>query len=206
MSPGHLYIVEPTRDGELYPPPYGEYEQGERGKEGQWQVGQALEKTRSMIRFEPHSAQDFIDAVDRLYPDVEAFAPSNDRIETNRKRLKEHLQDDWLIVSARESDEETGSTDDWKSRDIPPQVTVLTQRPDRFESYADYRTFEQECGVSVPKYQVSIGQRLGRLPNEKCTFDVADEAETAWYSPVYSRAEGLILDQERERPQSDVCL
>jgi CRISPR-associated endonuclease/helicase Cas3 len=206
MSPGHLYIVEPTRDGELYPPPYGEYEQGERGKEGRWITGRALEKTRSMIRFEPHSAQDFIDAVDRLYPDVEAFAPSNDRIETNRKRLKEHLQDDWLIVSARESDEETGSTDDWKSRDIPPQVTVLTQWPDRFESYADYRTFEQECGVSVPKYQVTTGQRLGRLPGEKCTFDVADETETAWYSPVYSRTEGLILDQERERPQSDVCL
>ena len=206
LEAGNLYVVEPTRDGDLYPAPYGEYEQGDDGSEGQWIVGRALAETRERLQFTPHSAQDFIEAVDDLYPDVNAFAPSDERIRSNQHRLKGHLQDDWIIVSARHSDAETGSTDDWKSRDIPPQVTVLTQCPRAFDTYADYRAFEQECGVSVPKYQISTAQRLGRLPKKKKEFDVADETETAWYSSVYTKSEGLILDQKRERSQQDRCL
>ena len=202
MGVGTLHVVTPTKNGELYPAPYGEYDQDEN----EWRPGRSLVETRKGIRFGPHSAQDFIDAVDGLYSTPEKFSPSDPRIEQNRDRLQTHLQADWLIVNAQTSDEEEGRTDEWRSRDIPPQMRVLTVCPDRFDSYAEYRAFEQEYGVSVPAYQKDLAQRLNRLPENKHTFTVVDEEETAWYSPVYSRTEGLILDQERDRSTRDRCL
>ena len=205
MDVGTLHVVTPTEDGELYPAPYGEYDQDEN----EWHPGRALLQTRDGLVFEPHSARDFIDAVDDLYPDAEMFSPSDDRTEANRDRLIQHLKDDWLIVSARHSDEETGSTDDWLSRDIPPQATVLTVCPDRFDTYTEYRAFEQEYGVSVPMYHVQRDDREQRPdlpPVRKVAVEVADEKEEAWYSPAYSRTEGLILDQSRERSLNDRCL
>jgi CRISPR-associated endonuclease/helicase Cas3 len=202
MGVGTLHVVTPTKNGELYPAPYGEYDQDEN----EWRPGRSLVETRKGIRFGPHSAQDFIDAVDGLYSTPEKFSPSDPRIEQNRDRLQTHLQADWLIVNAQTSDEEEGRTDEWRGRDIPPQMRVLTVCPDRFDSYAEYRAFEQEYGVSVPAYQKDLAQRLNRLPENKHTFTVVDEKETAWYSPVYSRTEGLILDQERDRSTRDRCL
>jgi len=205
MDVGTLHVVTPTKEGNLYPAPYGEFDRDEY----EWHPGRALKQTRDNLAFEPHSARDFIDAVDDLYPNAASFSPSDDRIETNRKRLVRHLQDDWLIVSAGHSDEETGATDDWMSRDIPPQETVLTVCPDRFDSYTDYQTFEQEHGVSVPAYHVQRedrDQRPDLPPVRKVAVEVGDEKEEAWYSPVYSPTEGLILDQKRERSMRDRCL
>ena len=206
MGVGDLYVVEPTRKGTFYPAPYGEYEQGDGTREGRWITGRALEETRKTLRYDAHSAQDFIDAVDRLYPDETSFAPDDDRIRFNRKRLEQHLKEDWLIVNAQQFDEDAESTEEWRSRDIPPSETVLTCCPARFESYAAYRAFEQEHGVSVPAYQIEVGQRIGRMPPEKIPFEVDDEDEEAWYTPVYSKTEGLILDQERARSKQDRCL
>ncbi len=206
MAVGTLHVLTPTKDGTLYPAPYGEFDQ----EDYEWHPGRALVQTRNDLDFGPHSAQDFIDAVDALYPNADSFAPSDDRIQSNRRRLREHLEDDWLIVSARQSDEETGSTDDWKSRDIPPQATVLTVCPDQFDSYAEYRAFEQEYGVTVPMYHVQRDDRDQRPdlpPVGKVAVKITDrESEEAWYSPVYSETEGLILDEKRERSVEDRCL
>lgn len=199
MGMGTLHVVTPMKEGNLYPAPYGEYDRDN----GEWHPGRPLVETREILRYGPHSAQDFIDAVDDLYPTAGDFAPSDGRIRQNKTRLQKHLQDDWLIVSARRADEEEGQTDDWQSRDIPPQMTVLTACPDRFDSYGEYRAFEQEHGVTVPAYQKDLAQRINRLPEQKRTFSVADEEEEAWYSPVYSRTEGLILDQERGTASRD---
>lgn len=199
MGIGTLHVVTPTKDDDLYPAPYGEYDQ----EEYEWYPGRALVKTQDLISYTSHSAQDFIDVVDAIYSTPEEFSPSDDRIKRNRARLESHLQDDWLIVSAQMSDEEEGRTDEWRSRDIPPQETVLTACPDRFESYADYQAFQQEYGVSVPAYHVRRDDRPDLPPVNKVEFVVADETEHAWYSPAYSRAEGLILDKKRERSRKD---
>ena len=96
-------------------------------REGHWVTGgRALEETKARIQYNAHSAQDFIDAVDKLYPDENAFAPDDDRIRVNRKRLEDHVKEDWLIVNAQRFDDDAESTEEWKSRDIPPTTTVLT--------------------------------------------------------------------------------
>jgi CRISPR-associated endonuclease/helicase Cas3 len=209
MEAGTLYVVTPVKDGTLYPAPYGEYDQDEKA----WHPGRPLVETRETLRYGPHSAQDFIDAVDNLYSTPNDVAPSTPRIEQNAERLRQHLQNDWLIVNAQEEDEDEGRTDEWMSRDIPPQETVLTlPPPDRFETYAEYRGFEEEHGVTVPAYQVHQKNRDARpdLPHlEKIDIYVADDQEKAdetWCSLAYSSIDGLILDQKREQSMQDRCL
>jgi len=205
MEPGTLQVVTPMKGGNLYPAPYGEYDHDERG----WRAGRPLVETLKRLRYGAYSAQDFIDEVDKLYATSDDFAPSDTRIQQNKNRLQQHLEQDWLIVNAQEPDEDEGRTDEWMSRDIQPQVTVLTACPDRFESYADYRAFEQEYGVSVPVYHVrrdDRNQRLDLPPVKKVSFTLADEEERAWYSSAYSPTEGLILDQNRERSYRDRCI
>jgi len=205
MDVGTLHVVTPTKEGDLYPAPYGEIEE----EDYTWQPGRPLMETQELLSYGPHSAQDFIDAVDELYSTPETFAPSEPRIRQNRARLEQHLKQDWLIVNARRADEDESKTDDWQSRDIPPQETVLTVCPDRFDSYTEYFAFKQEYGVSVPAYHVHRDDRAERPdlpPVEKVPFVVADEKEEAWYSPVYSQTEGLILDQKREQSMRDRML
>ncbi len=202
MPPGPLHVVTPTKGEELYPAPYGSYEQESRT----WIPGRALLETQERLTETAHSAQDFIDAVDAIYDTPEKVAPSSDRIDSNQKRLEKHLKNDWLIVSAQSPDEEESRTEEWMSRDIPPQETVLTVCPEGFDTYRDYQAFVQTNGVSVPAYQIEMGQRIGRVPNEQVHFHVSDDEESAWYTPVYSQSEGLILDMDRGRSMQDRCL
>jgi CRISPR-associated endonuclease/helicase Cas3 len=135
---------------------------------------------------------------------VETFAPTTSGIERNRGRLVEHIEQDWMIVPAHTPNEDEHETLDWKSRDIPAQRTVLTQRPEAFDSYADFRRFELECGVACVPWQIEVGMKKGRVA--ETTFWIGDEEETMLYAPVYSPTEGLILDQDRERSLDDRCL
>lgn len=199
MQPGPLYLITPIKGGELYPAPYGSYERESRT----WIPGRALLETQERLAEMAHSAQDFINAVDAIYDAPEKVAPSSDRIKHNRERLKRHLKDDWLIVNAQTSDEEESRTEDWMSRDIPPQQTVLTKCPAGFDTYRDFQAFVQTHGVSVPAYQIEMGQRIGRVPNEQVHFHVSDDEESTWYTPVYSQSEGLILDVKRDKSTVD---
>ena len=207
MPPGPLHVVKPVKDGALYPAPYGSYDQSSRT----WTAGRALLETQSLLSQQEttasaHTAQDFIDAVDSIYDTPASFAPASERTSFNREQLSKHLKHDWLIVNAQSPDEEESRTEEWMSRDIPPQETVLTVCPHDFMTYRDYQAFVQTNGVSVPAYQIETGQRIGRVPDEQVRFHVRDEEERAWYTPVYSKSEGLILDMERGRSMQDRCL
>jgi CRISPR-associated endonuclease/helicase Cas3 len=199
MEVGDLYVVTPQKDSELYPAPYGEYLRDEK----RWQPGRPLLETKEAMQYGAYSARDFVNVVNELYPEAEE---PDARAEQNRKRLHQHLCDDWLIVPAgTDPAEDDIETDEWRSRDIPPQRTVLTQRPRAFDSYAKYRAFELECGVSCSNWQIQFGiEKLGRATI--LTFCIGDEEVEMPYSPCYSESEGLILDKDRGRPTHDRCL
>ncbi len=198
MEPGTLHLVTPMKNGTLYPAPYGEYLLDEK----RWKVGRPLAETQNTMRFGPYSARDFVEAVNALYPRTE---PPSERTERNRRHLEEHMRDNWLIVPKDERDEDADETERWRSRDIPPQRTVLTQRCERFESYAQYHAFELECGVDCPVWQIELGRKLGRVG--ELPIQIADDDEIVMpYSPNYSRHEGLILDRDRERSTRDCMI
>lgn len=205
MAPGDLHVVRPVKNDALYPAPYGEYERKKNDDgemEGQWLPGRAIEETDDKLESKTYTAQDFVNAVNNLYPAVE---PPGAKAEQNQRHFREHLEHNWLIVPAGQTEEDADETERWRSRDIPAQRTVLTQCPDHFDSYAEYRAFELECGISCPVWQVEKAKdRLHRA--REVTFPVGEDEVTQPYSSCYSPKEGLILDQDRERSSTDCII
>lgn len=200
MAPGTLHVITPTKDDELYPAPYGEYDTADYA----WKPGAPLLKTRDTLEEKDYTARDFIERVDALYPDVDAFSPTSPRIERNRKTLQTYLTENWMLLPKTDSNDDEGRAKEWKSRDIPPQETVLTRCPHDFYSYGEYRAFELSHSVACPAYQIETGKKKKRV--HEVPFHIGDEEESAFYAPVYSSTEGLILDMERERSTKDRCL
>jgi hypothetical protein len=83
-----------------------------------------------------YSARRFVELVDELYPTV---PPEPSDIRVNRQALEDCVALNWLLLPEERSQEDDDHTKDWRSRDIPPQVTV----------YADYQTIAlDEDGIS----------------------------------------------------------
>lgn len=194
MAPGDVHIVTPTKDGEVYPAPYGSFDR-ERKK---WVQAEAFSKTEEILKEKVYSAQDFVDAVNSLYPEQKPFS---DKASLNKMALNEHLSRNWLILPKAESEDDDFETPEWLSRDIPPQRTVLTQKPYDFNTYGEYRDFELEHGISCPIWQIEKGKQLGRVQEVKLYVD--DDEITLPYSNIYSPVEGLILDLKRQRVAED---
>lgn len=177
---GRLVVVTPTKQGELYPAPYGSPNRG-RG----WIPARALTETRDEIERDytetPRriTSADFADAVNRLYPEPESLGTT---AEANQTALLRLMDDNWLIQPgepfkcdpADDDSAEVGTQ--WRARDIPPQVVVLTERPDDryaaptpddfshfvFESYPAFRRCVDAIGVSVPVGLREKEERTGR--------------------------------------------
>ncbi|MDZ7693038.1 MAG: CRISPR-associated helicase Cas3' [Balneolaceae bacterium] len=130
MKPGDLHIVMPMKDGQIYPAPYGEYNREEK----EWIPGESLLKTKDMLRDRAYSSNDFVKVVNELYPEHKGFSK---RASVNQEELDKMLRNNWLINPASETDDDDFDTQEWRSRDIPPQRTVLTQRPSNFNSFSD---------------------------------------------------------------------
>ncbi|MEO9884686.1 MAG: CRISPR-associated helicase Cas3' [Balneola sp.] len=194
MAPGDVHIVTPTKDGEVYPAPYGSFDREKKN----WVPAEAFVKTEETLEEKAYSAQDFVDAVNHLYPEQK---PLSDKAYLNKMALNEHLSRNWLILPKAESEDDDFETPEWLSRDIPPQRTVLTQKPYDFNTYGEYREFELEHGVSCPIWQIERGKQLKRVI--ETTFYVDDEKITLPFSNVYSPSEGLILNLERAKPNQD---
>jgi CRISPR-associated endonuclease/helicase Cas3 len=197
MNSGNLHIVTPLKNGELYTAPYGEYDREEK----EWISAKALLETKDMLKDRAYSASDFIQGVNKLYPENESFG---ERASVNRAELDKMLHNNWLINSAAETEDDDFETQEWRSRDIPPQRIVLTQKPNYYNSFSDYREFEIEFGISCPVWQIETGKKLQRVV--EVTFQVGDEEMTRPYSRYYSPTEGLILNRDREKSNRDIFM
>ncbi|HKK47011.1 MAG TPA: CRISPR-associated helicase Cas3' [Balneolaceae bacterium] len=197
MEPGNLHIVTPVKDEKIYPAPYGEYNREEK----EWVPGNALLQTKDMLKDGAYSANDFVQTVNKLYPENKPFGG---RASVNKDELDKMLYNNWLINPASETDDNDFETQEWRSRDIPSQRMVLTQEPYDFNSFNKYREFELEFGVSCPVWQIETGKRLKRVTEGK--FMVGDEEVVRACSTYYSPTEGLILNKNRERSNRDQFL
>lgn len=197
MAPGVVHIVTPIKEGEIYPAPYGSFDRENKN----WIPAEAFIKTEEILEEKAYSAQDFVDAVNHLYPEQ---TPFSDRATLNKMALNEHLSRNWLVLPKAESEDENFETPEWLSRDIPPQRTVFTASPHHFNTYSEYREFELEHGISCPVWQIERGKQLERV--REVSFFVDDEKINVAYSNFYSQTEGLILNKQREKPQADTFI
>ncbi len=188
---GVLYVVEPIKNGETYPAPYGEPQKG-----AGWLPAEAFTKTLSELKEhfdevpQQVTADDFVNYVNGLYPTQSGF---ESWIKVNQKKLKDLMRANWMIVPAQYTDEEDASVSgQWKSRDIPAQETVFVSLPESAESYQydkavypfynwdDFRSYQLEHGISCPIYIVEKARRLEQLIPLKYQIGDDGEVEVLW--------------------------
>lgn len=192
---GELCVADAHRDGKLYPAPYGSFDRGTG-----WIAGEALLETqrRLDILLDESGGEvelkpsDLVREVNDLYP--EAPEPDTDAV-ANVALLEDLIRRNWMIVQAAEASEDDGGImGGWRSRDIPPQETVLIHLPDdlpesgpyRFETYEDAQSFLLDRTVECPKYLVKRGIARGVM----CPFTYSvgfddRDAETIWCCKEY---------------------
>lgn len=208
LSPngGVLYVVEPMRDGKSYPAPYGEFK-----REGGWvpaeAMSQTIEELRAAFDEVPQSVtpQDFVDRVNNLYPSHSDF---EERIKQNADKLKKLMRANWMIVSDQFTDEDDASvSNEWKSRDIPPQDTVFVKLPEfaqngpngkdeaayPFRNLDQFRSFQLEQGISCPKYMTAKADKSGEFTQFTYQIGDDDERKVLWVTAegVYKADTGL---------------
>lgn len=182
---GVLYVADPHRDGALYPAPYGSFEGPTTG----WTAGTPLLKT--LERIDTLTANGPIELtpeflireVNALYPEPEE---PDARARANVSALQQMIRENWMIVPTTEPrDDEADVPGQWRSRDIPPQLTLLVlderdvpegEAPLRFESYADFHRLQLECGVTCPHYLAERARKRGAL--SILHYTIGHDAET----------------------------
>ncbi len=204
-SRGELYIVMPYRkhkDGEakFYPAPYGTYKNGVG-----WKPAEALTTSDTLLVPGDYSAKRFVDLVDELYPTV---PPEPSDIRVNRQALEDCIALNWLLLPKEWSQEDDDHTKDWRSRDIPPQVTVYadyeTSAQDWnqwFPNWSRWREFQLRHGIPCYVYEFKRAEEIGCL--EKVTFVIGDsdrreDKEEAWLvkPQFYNPKTGLTFPDE----------
>jgi CRISPR-associated endonuclease/helicase Cas3 len=173
---GTLYVVEPHRDGVLYPAPYGELPKGG----SRWipadaftqtvrELSEEFDETPTLV-----SSSEFVERVNNLYREQPDFTS---KIEQNCDRLKDLMKLNWMIVSNQHADEDQVTVSgEWKSRDMPPQKTVFIVPPGSdaaqdgedgnvyvFKSWDAFRGYELEFGISCPDYLERMGKERKQL-------------------------------------------
>lgn len=213
-----LHVALPVRNGTVYPAPYGTYTKNQG-----WMPSDAFECTVNRLRglLEGQGAIDiqasfFVDEVNHLYDQAPTFTGS---AEDNRLRLREWMREAWMIVPARQTDEDEGTLEgQWRSRDIDPHVTVFVHLPEdetdnaevplfRFESWDDYRGFALESGISIPIYlrERELRRETGsRLTPIRVLIGDDQESQVIWYTNRYNNRDGLAwLDDQYGEPDDN---
>jgi len=200
---GELHLVEPEKTDKAgqktpYPAPYGHYQKGPG-----WQMSTVLNHANRQLEEGQYSAQQFVNLVNELYPEVGEEA---NHIKANRKVLENAAVDNWLILPDAEPNPEDEDTDQWKSRDIGPQKVVYANTnfspipfegdPTDFPNSFAFREWALPHAISVPVYDFIRAKKAGKLTEVK--LRVNQEVEPIWVvQPAYYDAlQGLRFDKE----------
>lgn len=184
---GNLHILLPLKDSDIYPAPYGSFSR----KTG-WTANRAMKSTINLLDTKTYSASDFVNLVNIVYTDGNNF--SNRAID-NAKTLEDSFVYNWLILPYTEMREDEEETENWKSRDIDPQVTVFIRTPsENYKNYVDFQDFKNEYGVPVQVYLAEKGIKNGSITTSE--VNILDEKRNVLIaSPsAYTFDEGLNID------------
>jgi CRISPR-associated endonuclease/helicase Cas3 len=196
---GELFIVEPfnlnkkTGVSELYPAPYGEYQNG-------WIASDYLTRSNELLTEKEYSAKTFVDLVNTLYPVI-----SDDSVSTreNQKKLSDMIFQNWLILPAEEVKEDDEQTLKWRCRDIPPQVTVYVEESKSnfmdedsipFKNKTKLRQWENSHSLNIYPYEFDKAVKDANVSERHYIFGYDESEKISKYivkSTCYSKELGL---------------
>lgn len=201
--PGELFVVNPhqSKNGEsyLYPAPYGRWINGKG-----WEAGDALKKSDELLEDGFYSAKRFVDLVNELYPEPLALLP---RVRDNCRAMEDCIVGNWLILPVEKVRDDEDDTKEWKSRDIPAQVTVyanykhsgIVEDNNTPRTWFEFRKFQLQHGIECPKYQFNKACDSGILTEyDQTAFVIGEETEDVWIIPArfYDFNLGLYLEDD----------
>lgn len=160
-SKGKLHVLIPQKDGNIYPAPYGSYDQ--RNKT--WDASDALHKTLDSLHEGTYTENDMLNVLNAVYC---SGVQISDKAVNNAKVLEECFKDNWLINPIEKHEQDESDTSFWKSRNIGSQIMVYTEKPSNsyFSSYSDFMTFQLQKSLAIPMYLI------GKIRNKIDLSDV----------------------------------
>lgn len=204
---GELHLVEPQsldKEGnpQFYPAPYGSFHKGKG-----WQMTPVLEHSRAWLTPGTYSARQFVDLVNRLYPEVPDPAA---RAKENQDLLEQSVVSNWLVLPFHEIAPDDDSTQVWKSRDIDAQKVVyaevdfsldLGSDTHYFPNSTAFREWALSHSITIPAHEHKAGLDTGRLEQVTIIIGRGNKAEkiAAVRKPFYSIEKGLVLYQLGEK-------
>jgi len=145
---GVLHIINPHREGELYPPPYGEYNRREK----KWIPVDSLVKTKNVLQKKKYSPKELVVLLNDIYaenPEKSALAINNASI------LKDSFIANWLINPVQRTQIDDSGTNFWKSRNIMTQDTIFVVKPNHyFNNYNSFQEWKIENSIEIPVYLI----------------------------------------------------
>ncbi|MEO0743505.1 MAG: CRISPR-associated helicase Cas3' [Bacteroidota bacterium] len=192
---GDIYVAVPHRQGTLYPAPYGSFDGPVQG----WTAGEPLLATAERLDVLLSSGpleltpERLVQEVNALYPDAEE---PDARSRTNAETLRAMMRENWMIVPSTASDDDEARVPGrWKSRDIPPQATLLILeeadipedgQPLSFSSYQAFQGLISEKGIACPHYLLRRAVERGQVSLISYTIGHDPEEHHAyWYISGY---------------------
>ena len=146
---GQLHVVVPFKDDAIYPAPYGEYDK----KEKSWIPLDAFNKTKEILELKKYNSRLLVDLINRIYSESQSYTP---KAIDNSQKLKDSFRNNWLINPMQKMQQDETDSNMWKSRNIPPQDTVFTEKPESpyFKNYLEYQSWKLGCSLEVPVYLI----------------------------------------------------
>ncbi|WP_170254617.1 CRISPR-associated helicase Cas3' [Phaeodactylibacter luteus] len=196
-KPGSLFILRPIKNGYLYPPPYGSYEQ----KKKSWIPLQAFTQTLQKLETgKVYRKGSWIKLINEIYP---VYNKDIGKARINSESLKELFRNNWLVrfSASSKAAEEEGSSG-WRARDIDPQRTVLIldcyEKDGYFTSWGAYYHFQSTNGISIPLYLAERGLKNKAIVQLDLYIngDKQDESVFVVNGGSYNFDVGLILDED----------
>lgn len=188
-------VVAPTKDGNTYPAPYGEYDR----KEHCWLPSEPLNRTIDHLKSLPRNGVyvtpvEMTQWVNKLYEQAEKPSAA---ARSNLTSFEQIVRESVLILPNIQSDEEEASAHDWSARQIGPQATVLIESLPRAANWGEWAEHKLRYGLSIPKYQVEKDQRDDNPKLEYCISYVGfgDEPTKVgyYYAPSFNEEDDDIL-------------
>ncbi|MFW6243073.1 MAG: CRISPR-associated helicase Cas3' [bacterium] len=116
----NIDLVVPTKNGNLYPAPYGEYDMSDK----EWVANEYFSATLDVLENlddRELNGFDYISIINKIYPE---FSISNKSKLNSINLIKYFKQNVFLNSKLNISDENEDNSLSWKSRDISPQVRL----------------------------------------------------------------------------------
>lgn len=151
---GELYVLNPIKNGNKYPAPYGTYNK----KNKCWMACEAFTKSSESLECKGYNANELVGMLNDVYSSGTIYSS---KAKGNAKILEECIKNNWLISPMQKSEEDDTETDYWSSRNIPAQESIYVSKPDSlfFPHWRAFQEWQMSNSLELPLYLIEKGKK-----------------------------------------------